>query len=66
MKKLIYVYFWFGFLKVKRNVKHLREDTLDDIWDFISHSNVLKEDEWNDNITAKLKVFEAQIIKAMK
>ena len=47
-------------------MKHLRQDTLEDIWDFISQSKVLKEDEWTENITEKLKVFEAQIIKAMK
>ena len=53
-------------IQIKRDIKGLRHQVLEEIWTNITESNVLIEEEWSQSIQERLKEFEADIIKAIK
>ena len=52
--------------KVKRSIKHMRENMVKDIEKYVKSPGYFKKEDFKENIQAKLRSFEGQLIKKMR
>ncbi|XP_014679412.1 PREDICTED: TWiK family of potassium channels protein 7-like, partial [Priapulus caudatus] len=50
----------------RKSVKQLREKMIDDLWDTTLQLNVLYQDNWTAIASARLKVFQKELIEKVK